>query len=310
MKAKAFSPAGISSFFSAQLWDLNGELLKDPNLIGSRGGGIVIKKGVITELEVLPSQKNSTINVFINDKLTPNAYTTKTAIELVLKEVKQAYDVIIRHQIEVPMSAGYGTSGAGALSSVMALNDALELELSKYEVGKIAHIAEVKCQTGLGSVSGILNGGIVLILIPGVEGLFNIERIPMDPNFSGKVVTALVSPIKTRGVIKSYEKLRKINEYGEISLKLIRENPTIENFFKSCKDFAINSGLMSVLIKKMTDVAVENGALGATQNMIGDALHAIVEPDLVTDVVKALGNYVNKEAIIVSDIDLNGPILL
>jgi len=192
----------------------------------------------------------------------------------------------------------------------MALNDALELELSKYEVGKIAHIAEIKCQTGLGSVSGILNGGIVLILIPGVEGLFNIERIPMNPNFSGKVVTALVSPIKTRGVIRSYEKLRKINEYGEISLKLIRENPTVENFFKSCKDFAINSGLMSVLIKKMTDVAVENGALGATQNMIGDAMHAIVEPDFVTNVVKALGNYVNKEKIIVSDIDLNGPKLL
>ncbi len=309
MKAKAFSPAGISSFFSAHLWNSKGELLKDPELIGSRGGGIVIKKGVITELEVIPSKKNS-VKVFINDILTPNAYTTRTAIELVLKELEHTYNVIIKHQIEVPMSAGYGTSGAGALSSVMALNDALELELSKYEVGTIAHIAEVKCQTGLGSVSGILNGGIVLILIPGVEGLFNIERIPMDPNFSGKVVTALVSPIKTRGVIRSYEKLRKINEYGEISLKLIRENPTIENFFKSCKDFAINSGLMSVLIKKMTDVTVENGALGATQNMIGDAMHAIVEPDFVTNVVKALGNYVNKEKIIVSDIDLNGPKLL
>ena len=309
MKAKAFSPAGISSFFQACLWDSKGELLKDPALIGSRGGGIVIKKGVITELEILPSQKN-TIKVFINGKLTPNAHTTRTAIEFVLKEVKQAYNVIIRHHIEVPMSAGYGTSGAGALSSVMAFNDALELELSKYEIGKIAHIAEVRCQTGLGSVSGILNGGIVLIVVPGVEGLFNIERIPINPNFAGKVVTALVSPIKTRGVIRSYEKLRKINEYGEITLKLIRENPTIENFFKSCKDFAINSGLMSVLIKKMTDVAVENGALGATQNMIGDAMHAIVEPDFVANVVKALGNYVNKEKIIVSDIDLNGPTLL
>jgi pantoate kinase len=310
MKAKAFSPAGISSFFQACLWDSKGELLKDPALIGSRGGGIVIKKGVITELEILPSQKN-TIKVFINGKLTPNAHTTRTAIEFVLKEVKQAYNVIIRHHIEVPMSAGYGTSGAGALSSVMALNDALELELSKYEIGKIAHIAEVRCQTGLGSVSGILNGGIVLIVVPGVEGLFNIERVPINPNFAGKVVTALVSPIKTRGVIKSYEKLRKINEYGEITLKLIRENPTIENFFKSCKDFAINSGLMSVLIKKMTDVAVEaGGCLGATQNMIGDAMHAIVEPDFVTNVIKALGNYVNKEKIIVSDIDLNGPTLL
>jgi pantoate kinase len=309
MKAKAFSPAGISSFFSAHLWDSKGELLKDPELIGSRGGGIVIKKGVITELEVILSKKNA-IKVFINDKLTPNAYTTKTAIELVLKELEPTYDVTIKHKIEVPISAGYGTSGAGALSSVLALNEALELGLSKFEIGKIAHIAEVKCQTGLGSVSGILNGGIVLILIPGVEGLFKTQQIPIDTNNNWKLVTALVSPIKTRGVISSHEKLRKINEYGEITLRLIRENPTIETFFKSCKDFAINTGLMSVLIKKMTDVALENGALGATQNMIGDGIHAIVEQNSVTNVVKALGNYVNKEKIIVSDIDLNGPTLL
>ncbi len=182
--------------------------------------------------------------------------------------------------------------------------------MSKYEIGKIAHIAEVKCQTGLGSVSGILNGGIVLILIPGVEGLLKIQQIPIDSDSNWKIVTALVSPIKTRGVISSYEKLRKINEYGEITLILIRENPTIETFFKSCKEFAINTGLMSVLIKKMTEVAEENGALGATQNMIGDGIHAIVEPDFVTNVVLALGNYVNKEKIIVSDIDLNGPTLL
>ena len=59
MKARAFSPAGISSFFQACLWDSKGELLKDPALIGSRGGGIVIKKGVITELEVIPSKKKT-----------------------------------------------------------------------------------------------------------------------------------------------------------------------------------------------------------------------------------------------------------
>jgi hypothetical protein len=67
---------------------------------------------------------------------------------------------------------------------------------------------------------------------------------------------------------------------------------------------------MSVLIKKMTEVAVENGALGATQNMIGDGIHAIVEPEFVSNVVMALGNYVNNDKIIVSDIDLDGPVLL
>ncbi|MFX1519120.1 MAG: pantoate kinase [Promethearchaeota archaeon] len=307
MKARAFSPAGISSFFQACLWDSKGELLKDPALIGSRGGGIVIKKGVITELEAVPSDK-TTIKVFINNKLTPNAHTTKTAVELVLKEIELAYEVTIKHQIEVPISAGYGTSGAGALSSVIALNELLELKLSKHDIGRIAHIAEVVCHTGLGSVSGILNGGLVLVKVPGVDGLLKIEHIPINSKW--RVVTALVSPIRTRGVISSHEALRKINEYGEITLRSIIENPTVDHFFKSCKDFAINTGLMSVLIKKMTDAAVENGALGATQNMIGDGMHAIVEPSFLTSVVAALGNYINKEKIIVSDIDLNGPILL
>jgi pantoate kinase len=307
MKARAFSPAGISSFFQACLWDSKGELLEDPALIGSKGGGVVIKKGVITELEAFPSDK-TTIKVFINNKLTPNAHTTKTAVELVLKEVELAYEVTIRHQIEVPISAGYGTSGAGALSSVIALNDLLELKLSKNDIGRIAHVAEVECRTGLGSISGILNGGLVLVKVPGVDGLFKTEQIAINPEW--KALTALVSPIRTRGVISSHEALRKINEYGEITLRSIMENPTVEHFFKSCKDFAINTGLMSVLIKKMTDAAVENGALGATQNMIGDAMHAIVEPRFLTSVVAALGNYINKEKIIVSDIDLNGPKLL
>jgi pantoate kinase len=307
MKARAFSPAGISSFFQACLWDSKGELLKDPALIGSRGGGFVIKKGVITELEAFPSDK-TTIKVFINNKLTLNAHTTKTAVELVLKEVESAYEITIRHQIEVPISAGYGTSGAGALSAVIALNELLELKLSKQDIGRIAHIAEVECRTGLGSVSGILNGGLVLVKVPGVDGLFKTEKLAINPDW--KVVTALVSPIRTRGVISSHEALRKINEYGEITLRSIMENPTVEHFFKLCKDFAINTGLMSVLIKKMTDAAVENGALGATQNMIGDAMHAIVEPRFLTSVVAALGNYINKEKIIVSDIDLNGPQLL
>ena len=307
MKARAFSPAGISSFFQACLWDSKGRLLEDPALIGSRGGGIVIKKGVTTELELTPSDK-TVVKVFINDKLTPNAHTTKTTIELILKEVERAYKIIVRHQIEVPISAGYGTSGAGALSSAIAMNELLELRLSKYNIGRISHIAEVECRTGLGSVSGILNGGLVLVTVPGVDGIFKTEQIPIDPEW--KVVTVLVSPIRTRGVISSYEKLRKINEYGEITLRSIIENPTVEHFFKSCKDFAINTGLMSVLIKKMADVALENGALGATQNMIGDGMHAIVESDLLTSVFTALGNYVNKEKIIVSDIDLNGPKLL
>jgi len=64
--AKAFAPAGISSFF--EICDtVNGKPIIDLELVGARGGGFGLQKGVWTQVTVEES-KSSGITVFINGK--------------------------------------------------------------------------------------------------------------------------------------------------------------------------------------------------------------------------------------------------
>ncbi len=55
--ARAFAPAGISSFFEICDTLEDGKPITDPQRIGARGGGFVIEKGVTTEVSVASAGK-------------------------------------------------------------------------------------------------------------------------------------------------------------------------------------------------------------------------------------------------------------
>jgi mevalonate kinase len=57
------------------------------------------------------------------------------------------FEVTVDHHLEVPIGAGFGTSGAAALSLALALNNIFGLGMSKAEAAQIAHVAEIKCKT-------------------------------------------------------------------------------------------------------------------------------------------------------------------
>ncbi|MDH5267580.1 MAG: hypothetical protein OEW62_07885, partial [Candidatus Bathyarchaeota archaeon] len=146
-KARAFSPAGISSFFEICDRTPDGKLLSDSKHIGSRGGGFVISKGVLTEVSLAEAREKQ-IRVFINGKLSPEAETTRAVVEALLKKVPETCYVTVRHRVNVPIGAGFGSSAAGALGTALALSKALNLNLTYNQLGRITHVAEVDCQTG------------------------------------------------------------------------------------------------------------------------------------------------------------------
>ena len=97
------------------------------------------------------------------------------------------YNITIEHQIEVPIGTGFGTSAGGALTAGLALKDALDLPLTYNQIGKIAHVSEIKCQTGLGTVSSLtFSGGCVLVVEPGAPGICQIDRIPINIRLQGR----------------------------------------------------------------------------------------------------------------------------
>lgn len=302
-KARAFSPAGISSFFEICDRTHDGVPIKDPERIGARGGGFVIDKGVLTEVSAAEAEAND-VQVFINDKLAPEAETTKVVVEMLLAKAEGNYEIKVIHKVEVPIGAGFGSSAAGALGTALALSKVLGLNLTYNQLGRIAHTAEVRCRTGLGTVGPIILGGCIITIEPGAPGYASIDRIPISPNH--RIVTGTYRPFLTKEMLSSLEKRKTINECGRRTLEKILVDPSLENFMRTCKEFAIETGLVTSRVQKLIELAEKSGAIGATQNMVGEAVHALVTIDKVKSVVQAFKKTMSSEKILVAKIDLQG----
>jgi len=302
-RARAFSPAGISSFFEICDKTPDGAPITDPEQIGARGGGFGINKGVSTEVS-LTEAKEKQIRVLINGKLWPEAETTRTVVETLLKKVPETHHVTVRHRVEVPIGAGFGSSAAGALGTALALSKALGLNLTYNQLGRIAHVAEVKCVTGLGTVGPLMLGGCILTTEPGAPGYASIDRIPVSPDH--RIVAATYKPYPTKEMLSSQEKRGVINEWGRRTLEKILADPSLENLMRACKGFAIGTGLVTSRVRKLIELAENTGAVGAAQNMVGEAVHALVTVDKVDDVVQAFKKVMSSEKIIIAKIDLQG----
>jgi len=305
--AKAFSPAGISSFFEICDRDKRGRLIEDALRIGAHGAGFVISKGVTAKVHV-EEARASKISVYINGKFAPEAKTSETVVKKILSRAEGAYQVRVEHDVEVPIGAGYGASGAGALAAGLALNEALALRLTYNEVGRIAHVAEVECKTGLGTVAPLMLGGAVVTVKSGGPGFCLIDRIPLKSDY--RIVSGCFGPIAKKTVLASPMVRSRVNRFGRRTLNEILEDTSIQNFMASCKKFAADVGLMSSRVRRLIDAMERAGAIGATQNMVGEAAHALVEKDRVEKVVEAARKLMRSKKIYITSIDLTGARLI
>lgn len=301
--AKAFSPSGISSFFEICDSTPNGSPISDPEKAGARGGGFGIQKGTTTKVTVSSVETNC-IRVFINRKETPEAETTKLVAQMLLEQVDKAYDVTIMHKVDVPIGAGFGSSAAGALTTALALSRALDLSLTYNQLGKLAHVAEVKCKTGLGTVGPLMLGGCVLTLEPGAPSIALLDRIPISADHV--VVAGVFDLIPTKEVLSSPEKRRQVNKYGRKTLECILSEPSLENFLACCLSFAEEAGFMTPRLRGVVKLAKKAGAIGAAQNMVGEAIHALTTLENVENVVHAFKRVLPREKIIVARVDVQG----
>ena len=305
--ARAFSPGGISSFFQICDTGNDGKPLDDLERVGARGGGFVIDKGVHTKVEV-DEAKTNLINVFINGKLTPEAETSRTVAESLLAKTTKKNKVTIKHRIEIPIGAGFGSSAGGALGTALALSEALNLKLTYNQLGRIAHVAEIKCKTGLGTVGPIMLGGCILTVEPGGPGIGVIDRIPLSPDYS--VVTGTFGPTATKQILSSAERRREVNRWGKKTLDSILDEPSLENFLACCLEFAEKTGFMTRHVKEIAQLAKRAGAVGAAQNMVGEAIHAVTPDENAETIVEAFRQVLPKQSILKSKIDFQGARLI
>jgi pantoate kinase len=253
ISARAFAPAHISGFFII-------DIKKDPIHSGSMGAGISLENGTVTT--VLPAKETA---IKINGEVN-RAATTLSAIRLLTEK-----PVLVETTLSIPIGAGFGASAAGALSTALAVNKALSLDMTFNDLAKAAHIAEVKNRTGLGDVAGMICGGIDIRKHAGIPPVGNIDRIPCRNEIISWVCFGGIS---TRSVISDDMKKKSINKAGRLRLKELIKKPTLENFFRQSRAFAKEIDMISPQVRDAIEAVEAAGGL-ASQAMLGNTVFAI-----------------------------------
>lgn len=302
-EARAFAPSHITGIF--QIFDQSADSLK----IGSKGAGVSLKRGVTTILKAEKSRKNS-LKFKINGLISNSAEVSKRVVEVFLSKFKEqmtTYSLFVEHQIEMPIGAGFGTSGAAALSLAMALNEAFKLGMSKTEAAQMAHIAEVECKTGLGTVIAETFGGIEIRTKPGAPGIGEIIHIPAKKD----MIVACLSfgPLSTKKFLTDNAARKRINEFGGKLVDILVEEPSVANFMKLSRQFAENVKLITDKLRAVLRLTDEAGFV-CSMPMFGESIFTITEKDTLPEVLKIFEKHGSGGEAIVSEIDFEGARLL
>ena len=258
---KAYAPSHITGFF---------EVVEDsdPALMGSRGCGITLEDGCVTEVTL--SQDN---HIFINGELADAPTTAYVVGNMASKPVE------ISSSFDAPLGSGFGASGAGALSTAYALNELFTIGLNKNEAGRVAHLAEVEKKTGLGDVIGQVEGGVVIRMEPGAPGNGLTDKISAGGIEVGYVVLGSIS---TKSILGDPHILKAINKQGKSALKELLRHPKLDDFMRLSKRFATKTGLISERARDAVEAVESNGGL-ASMAMLGDTVFATGNFDALSE---------------------------
>jgi len=274
MRAKAFAPGHVTGFFVIK------DRHKDIRKKGSLGAGFCLSKGVITAVNIKKSSQQK-IEVFINNKKS-KANVTLFVAKKILGE--KPYHVVIKTTLQLPVSQGFGMSGAGALSTGIAINMALKLNLSFNEIVEMAHESEIKNKTGLGDVISQSVGGIEIRVKEGLPPYGMLRKIKGNRDI---VLCVLGKEMKTKTVLSNHEQRKKINRYGIVCVKKMIKKPSIENLFNLSYDFAVKTGLANKRIIRIIEEANKYGT--SSQAMLGNSVFAIGDTEKLVKTLKNFG---------------------
>ncbi|VVC05867.1 Pantoate kinase [uncultured archaeon] len=290
MQAVAFAPGHITGFFKAEVEQTR------PELKGSIGAGFSIKEGVTTKVKVTSSDKigfKITVTGYRSDNTQVSEYVAKEFLKL----AKRNYFLDIAHDVGIPVGYGLGSSGAVALSLAFALNKALGTNLSRTQVGQIAHNAEIHCKTGLGTVLSSYHGGFEIRTKHGAPGIGSLRKIYSEY----LAIMICFSPISTKKFIGT--ELSKINGLGgKMVSRLLKSRDQME-FLDMSLEFAkyvdVITPTMHQVINDLKDHGIKCGVA-----MFGETVFTLVPKSRKSDVLGILEKY--HGIIITTEIDKSG----
>ncbi|HSF50757.1 MAG TPA: hypothetical protein VLA74_08370, partial [Nitrososphaeraceae archaeon] len=212
-----------------------------------------------------------------------------------------SYFINIKHSIAIPIGYGLGTSGAAALSLSYALNKALDIGLLREQAAQIAHIAEIKCKTGLGSVIAEFYGGLEIRTSFGAPGIGKVTKIELN-NY--KAIILCINPISTKQILDSYS--NTANTLGSKMVEQLLLSKDVNSFLSMAHKFAdflgLTKGLCEKPIQKLNSLGVD-----CSMALFGQTVFTLVQDREVSKVKSILKEFPG--TLIVSDIDNKGAII-
>ena len=245
--ATVFVPGHVTGFFTVNRDD-------DPTKAGSRGAGVALADGVTVRLE--PGD-----GVELNGEA-----CDLEAVARVLDALRSTAHVVV--ETDLPLSAGFGVSGAAALGTALAADAVFDHGLSENELVTIAHGAEVQAGTGLGDVVAQARGGVPVRLEPGAPAHGVMDGIPATRDVEylarGELRTADVLTGDTEA----------ITEAGREALSALVAEPTLETFMHASRSFAREVGLLTPAVREAIE-AVSAAGGEASMAMLGETVFAL-----------------------------------
>ena len=295
-EATTFAPGHLTGFF--QICDQP----EDPLQKGARGSGVSLTRGIYTRVSVEPSQVDSQ-SISINGEATGDAFVSQNVLERFRALLSQPHSIRVEHTLEVPMTAGFGSSGAGALTLALSLNEALRLGLSRIDAAQIAHGAEIECRTGLGSVFAALSGGFGVLVKPGGPGVG--EAITFDDCEGYSVVYQHFGPIPTTEALADPGLRTRINELGGELVDGLRMELTPQRFMESSRRFAEHLGLVTPRLRRVFDAA-DGAGYPCTMAMFGEVAFSVVEKERAHGLSELLMETIPDCEAVITSIDTAG----
>ena len=279
-----YSPAHITGIFG--IYNTH----TDPLKCGSRGIGFCIDKGVSTIVAVRNDIKQGTNVILNNQKVAGN--TTKSTIENLVGRKKIGIDVF--SYTDLPISQGFGLSGAGALSTAIALNSALDLDLKYSELVNAAHKAEILNNSGLGDVIAQATGGVVFRRVEGGIDFGVVEKLDVHPENNDIIVCVVGKELSTSKIITEQKYIDRINagamkHLNRLQMLIQTHKLSFEEIVKGSFEFAIEIGIMDRLV---TDIInnIHGQSMGfASMIMLGNTVFAIGNIEKLKNIFKNVG---------------------
>ena len=261
MNAAAFAPGNVSGIFKIIRDD-------DPRRMHSLGMGFTVRHGVTATVSEAPA-----VEIAFNGEVFDFA-TVRDVVEALS-------DRPVRVVLEspLPLSGGFGLSGASALATAYALDAGLGLGLDERALAMAAHVAEVNNLTGLGDVCGQFHGGCLAKLVPGDPLAAVTLPIP------GQVVYyRYFSPIRTREIIGDPEHAARINAAADAALADIgglaaAGVPAFGEYVAVARRFSAASGLLRHPEVRRIIAEVEAAGGAASMIMLGNAVFSTIAFD-------------------------------